>query len=107
MPVANLLTMLGPSLQILKGALQTHANGCKVGKNTLLLCVIYSCTGRRWGTTTAVETIQLRETEGVRENDFYWWFQLTLRNNRNNESAISEATNYVFLEKVVKRVSLW
>jgi hypothetical protein len=24
-----------------------------------------------------VETIKLLESEGVRENDFYWWFQLT------------------------------
>jgi len=31
------------------------------------------------------ETIKLPKSEGVRENDFYWQFQLTLRNNWNNE----------------------
>ena len=50
-------------------------------KTTLLLSVIYSFADLWWGTTTAVETIKLLENEGVRENDFYWQFQLTLRNN--------------------------
>jgi hypothetical protein len=32
--------------------------------------------------------IKLLESEGVQENDFYWQFQLTLRNNWNNEYRI-------------------
>jgi len=54
-------------------------------KTTLVLFVIYSIDGLWRGTTAAVETIKLSESEGDRENDFYWQFQLTLRNNWNNE----------------------
>ena len=32
-----------------------------------------------------METIKLLDSEGVQENDFYWLFQLTLRDNWNNE----------------------
>ena len=54
-------------------------------KNMLVTNGICGCAGRLWGTTTAVETIKLLESEGVRENDFYWEFQLIPRNNWNYE----------------------
>jgi hypothetical protein len=44
----------------------------------------------RWGWVLliggfeVIEEMKLLESEGVRENDFYWLFQLTLRNNWNN-----------------------
>jgi len=45
---------------------------------------ICRCAGRWWAIPTTVERIKLPESEGVRENEFYWQFQLTLRNNWNN-----------------------
>jgi hypothetical protein len=55
-------------------------------KTTLVLFDIYSFVGLWWGIITGAETIKLLESEGVRENDFYWQFQLTLGNNWNNEA---------------------
>jgi hypothetical protein len=52
----------------------------------LVLFVIYSFVDLWWGIITGAEKIKLLESEDVRENDFYWQFQLTLRNNWNNEA---------------------